>query len=99
VASSHAAGWTTVAQRSQPGARRRRRFSVAQLRAIRRVLGVVVIVEVAILGARLLDTAGFNSKLTLATMTLLAANVLASWGIIAHANRGLRQRRYRHSRA
>jgi hypothetical protein len=32
-------------------------------------------------------------------MTLLAANVLASWGIIAHANRGRRQRRYRHSRA
>ena len=65
---------------------------------MRRILGVVVIVEVAILGARLLNTAGFNSKLTAAAMTLLAANVLASWLIIAHANRGRRQRSYRHSR-
>jgi hypothetical protein len=66
---------------------------------MRRILGVAVIVEVAILGARLLNMAGFNGRLTAATMALLAANVLASWLIIAHANRGRRQRRYRHSRA
>jgi hypothetical protein len=66
---------------------------------MRRILGVVVIVEVAVLAARLLHTAGFNGKLAAATMTLLAANVLASWLIIAYANRGRRQRKYRHSRA
>ena len=66
---------------------------------MRRILGVVVIVEVAVLSARLLNSAGFNGKLTAAAMTLLAVNVLASWLIIAHANRGKRQRRYRHSRA
>jgi hypothetical protein len=66
---------------------------------MRRLLGVVVIVEVAILAVRLLYTAGFNGRLASAAMTLLAANVLASWFIIAHANRGRRQRRYRHSRA
>jgi hypothetical protein len=65
---------------------------------MRRLLGVVVIIEIAVLGARLLDGAGFNGKLTAATMTLLAANVLASWIIIAHANRGHRHARYRHSR-
>jgi|SRR6516164_5037322 len=96
VASSHAAGWTVAARHSQPGARRRHWFSVAQLRVMRRILGVAVIVEVAVLAARLLNTAGFNGKLTAAAMTLLAANVLASWLIIAHANRGRRQRRYRH---
>jgi hypothetical protein len=66
---------------------------------MRRIFGVVVVVEVAILGARLLDSAGFNSRLTAAAMTLLAANVLASWLIIAHANHGRRQRTYRHTRA
>jgi hypothetical protein len=65
---------------------------------MRRLLGVVVIIEIAVLGARLLDGAGFNSKLTAATMALLATNVLASWIIIAHANRGRRHPRYRHSR-
>jgi hypothetical protein len=65
---------------------------------MRRILGVVVIVEVAVLAGRLLDAAGFNSKLTAAAMTLLAANVLASWLIIAHANRGRRQRPYRRTR-
>jgi hypothetical protein len=65
---------------------------------MRRLLGVVVIIEIAVLGARLLDGAGFNSKLTAVTMTLLAANVLASWIIIAHANRSSRHRSYRHRR-
>jgi hypothetical protein len=65
---------------------------------MRRIVGVVVIIEVAILGARLLHSAGFNSKLTAVTMTLLAVNILASWIIIAHANRGARHRRYRHVR-
>lgn len=66
---------------------------------MRRILGVAVVIETAILGARLLDAAGFNGRLTAVAMTLLAANVLASWLIIAHANRGRRQRRYRHSGA
>lgn len=66
---------------------------------MRRLLGIVVIVEATALAARLLDIAGFNSKLSAWAMALLAIDVLASWLIIAHANRGRQQRRYRNGRA
>lgn len=61
---------------------------------MRRILGVVVVVEAAVLAARLLDLAGFNGKLSAVAMTLFALIVLGCWFAIVHANRGRQQRSY-----
>jgi hypothetical protein len=44
------------------------------------VLGIVVIVELAVLAVRPIDLAGFNHEVALVVMTLVAIDVLASWG-------------------
>lgn len=72
--------------------RRASHVSLAQLRAARRILGIVVVIELGVLAARLLELAGFSAMLSLAAMAALTVNVLATWLIIAHANRGRRQR-------
>jgi hypothetical protein len=100
VVSSRAARWETPARRrnatSPPGRRRfARRIRLSQLRVARRILGIVVVAEVGALAVRLLDLAGFNHSAAIASMTVLTADVLASWCIIAHANRSRRPPRYR----
>jgi hypothetical protein len=99
VAASHAAhGTRTVPHLGAPARRRTPRVSLAQLRAARRTLGVVVVIELGVLAARLLDLAGFRPTVSLAAMGVLTTNVLVTWLIIAQANRGQRQRRSRAGR-
>lgn len=96
VAASHAAHGTRAVP--HPGVRARRRparVSLAQLRAARRTLGVVVVIELGVLAARLLDLAGFRPTVSFAAMGVLTTNVLVTWLIIAKANRGQRERRSR----
>lgn len=96
MAASHAAHGTRAVPHSGVRARRRAaRVSLAQLRAARRILGVVVVIELGVLAARMLDLAGFRPTVSLAAMGVLTANLLVTWLIIAKANRGQRQRRSR----
>lgn len=97
MATSHAPRWAPSASPAPAGTRRRHargagRVSVAQLRTARRILGIVVVVELGVLAARLLEIAGFSPLVSAAAMAALTGNVLATWLIISRANHGRRQR-------
>jgi len=62
--------------------------SPARVRAARRVLLVVLVLELAVLAVRLLSSIGFDPWVAAGVVAVFTGDLLASWFFIARANRG-----------
>ena len=66
--------------------------SPSRIRAARRVLLVVVVLEVAVLAVWALDSVGFDPRVAAGAVAVFTGDVLAGWLFVARNNRGMRQR-------
>lgn len=64
----------------------------SRVRATRRVLLVVIVLELAVLAVWAMRRVGFSPWLAAGTVALLTADLLVSWFFIARNNRGRRRR-------